>query len=88
MSYFEHYFNLAGERTLRGYGRPVNLTRFDAMHWMTSAQDLWPIAEHLERIPHISLVPPGAARRLTPLAPQLQAAGLLDHPTAGPRRRR
>jgi hypothetical protein len=88
MSYFEHYFNLAGERTLRGYGRPVNLTRFDAMHWMTSAQDLWPIAEHLERIPHISLLPPTAARRLTPLAPQLQAAGLLDHPTAGPRRRR
>jgi hypothetical protein len=88
MSYFEHYFNLAGERTLRGYGRPVNLTRFDAMHWMTSAQDLWPIAQHLERIPHISLLPPTAARRLTPLAPQLQAAGLLDHPTAGPRRRR
>jgi hypothetical protein len=88
MSYFEHYFNLAGERTLRGYGRPVNLTRFDAMHWMTSAQDLWPIAEHLEQIPHISLLPPTAARRLTPLAPQLQAAGLLDHPTAGPRRRR
>jgi hypothetical protein len=88
ISYFEHYFNLAGERTLRGYGRPVNLTRFDAMHWMTSAQDLWPIAQHLERIPHISLLPPTAARRLTPLAPQLQAAGLLDHPTAGPRRRR
>ena len=28
MSYFEHYFNLAGEKTLRGYSRPVNLTRF------------------------------------------------------------
>jgi hypothetical protein len=25
MSYFEHYYNLEGERTLRGYGRPVNL---------------------------------------------------------------
>src|SRR5437868_15202408 len=29
MSYFEHYFNLEGERTLRGHGRPVNLARFD-----------------------------------------------------------
>jgi hypothetical protein len=84
MSYFEQYFNLAGERTLRGYGRPVNLARFDAMHWMTSSEDLWPIAEHLERIPHITLVPPAAARGLTPLGPQLRAAGLLGHPTAGP----
>lgn len=85
MSYFEQYFNLAGERTLRGYGRPVNLARFDRTHWMTSAKDLWWIAEHLERIPHVPLVPPGAARGLTRLGPDLRAAGLLRHPTAGPR---
>ncbi|HXN04644.1 MAG TPA: hypothetical protein VN895_07410 [Candidatus Acidoferrum sp.] len=87
MSYFEQYFNLAGERTLRGYGRPVNLARFDRLHWMTSVEDLWWIAEHLERIPHVPLVPPAAARGLTRLGPQLRAAGLLVHPTAGPGRR-
>src|SRR5207237_7704810 len=71
MSYFEHYFNLEGELTLRGHGRPVNLARFDRLHWMTSAVDLWPIAEHLARIPHVPRVraapaggpPAGAARR-------------------------
>jgi len=84
MSYFEVYFNLDGERTLRGHGRPVNLARFDPLHWMTSENDLWAIAEHLERIPHTSLLPSGVARRLTPLDPQLRAAGLLNHPTAGP----
>jgi len=87
MSYFEQYFNLAGERTLRGHGRPVNLARFDGLRWMTSTEDLWPIARHLERIPHVALVPTAAARRLTRLGPQLRAAGLLGHPTAGPRRR-
>jgi hypothetical protein len=87
MSYFEQYFNLLGERTLRGYGRPVNLARFDRLRWMTSAEDLWSIAEHLERIPHVPLVPPAAARRLTPIGADLRAAGLLVHPTAGPRRR-
>ena len=87
MSYFEQYFNLAGERTLRGHGRPVNLARFDGLRWMTSTEDLWPIARHLERIPHVALVLPAAARRLTRLGPQLRAAGLLGHPTAGPRRR-
>jgi hypothetical protein len=82
MSYFEHYFNLEGERTLRGHGRPVNLARFDRLHWMTSAAPLWPIAEHLERIPHVALVPPGIGRRLTRLDDRLRAAGLLNHPTA------
>src|ERR1700737_5657196 len=84
MSYFEHYFNLDAERTLRGYGRPVNLTRFDRLNWMTAEADLSPLAEHLERIPHIPLLPAAAARPLTPLAPQLRAAGLLAHPAAGP----
>ncbi len=86
MSYFEHYFNLNGERTLRGHGRPVNLARFDPLHWLTSEVDLWPIAEHLERIPHVALVPSGAARRLTRVSARLWAADLLAHPTARTRR--
>ena len=80
MSYFEHYFNLAGERTLRGYGRPVNLGRFDRLHWMTSEADLWPIAEHLERIPHVSLLPAGVGRRLSKLDARLFEAGTIYHP--------
>lgn len=80
MSYFEHYYNLAGERTLRGYGRPVNLVRFDRLHWMTTENDLWAIAGHLERIPHVSLLPPAVARALSPLDGRLKAAGLLHHP--------
>src|SRR5262249_10867974 len=36
LSYFNIYFNLRGERTLRRYSRPVNLTRFDSSNWMTS----------------------------------------------------
>src|SRR5437016_3566515 len=86
MSYFEHYYNLAGERTLRGHGRPVNLARFDGLHWMTAEEDLWPIAEHLERIPHVALLPPGVAGHLTPLDRRLKAAGLLGYPTAGTRK--
>ncbi len=87
MSYFEQYFNLRGERTLRGYGRPVNLARFDRLHWMTTEVDLWRIAEHLERIPHVPLVPSAVGRRLTRLDARLRAAGLLDHPAAGPGKR-
>jgi hypothetical protein len=56
MSYFEHYFNLSREKTLREYSRPVNLTRFDGIHWMTSEEELWPICDHLVKIPHVPLL--------------------------------
>src|SRR5438552_5935076 len=65
MSYFEHYFNLRGERTMRGHGRPVNLSRFDALGWMTAEGDLWAIAEYLDEIPHRPLLAPGQDRGLT-----------------------
>ncbi len=88
MSYFEHYFNLGGERTLRGHGRPVNLARFDRLYWMTSEADLWPIAEHLERIPHRPLIPSSVARRLTRVDGRLWVAGLLRYPAARHNQRR
>ena len=39
MSYFEHYYNLRKEKTLRNYSRPVNLKRFDSIGWMTAEED-------------------------------------------------
>lgn len=56
MSYFNAYFNLRGERTLRRYSRPVNLARFDRLNWMTTEKPVWFIAEHLCEIPHIRLL--------------------------------
>src|SRR6266513_6076870 len=47
MSYFNIYFNLRFERTLRRYSRPVNLSRFAHLHWMTTNKPIWFIAEHL-----------------------------------------
>src|SRR5580765_1331409 len=36
MSYFNIYFNMRGERTLRNFSNTVNLARFDGEKWMTS----------------------------------------------------
>jgi hypothetical protein len=52
LSYFEHYYNLKGEKTLRAYSRPINLKRFDRIDWMTSAEPLWAIPEYLCEISH------------------------------------
>src|SRR2546429_8638204 len=65
MSYFNIYFNLRGERTLRRYSRPVNLARFDHLNWMRTDKPIWIIAEHLFEIPHISLLTSAMKKNLT-----------------------
>ena len=64
MSYFEHYFNLRGERTLRSYSVPVNLTRLDSLHWMTSEEDVWFVPELLIAARHYPIIPDKVARIL------------------------
>lgn len=49
MSYFEHYYNLQREKTLRGYTRPLDLKTFDHCQWMTRAETMHHIAEKLDK---------------------------------------
>src|SRR5450631_3395619 len=76
MSYFEHYYNLRREKTLRNYSRPVNLRRFDAMGWMTAEEDVWAIPEYLCTISHTPLLSPAVERHLGRVDDRLFAAGL------------
>jgi hypothetical protein len=75
MSYFEHYYNSAGEKTLRTYSRPVNLRRFDRIGWMTAEEDLWPISDYLFSIPHTRLLTSGVVRNLNHMDARLMLAG-------------
>ncbi len=76
MSYFDSYFNLLGERTLRGFAtKPVDLKKFDSRNWMTTSEDLWYIAEHLCEIPHTRVLTPAMEKRLTRIGPRNLAAG-------------
>jgi len=77
MSYFEHYYNLKREKTLRTYGGPVKLSRFDAMGWMTAEEDVWAIPEYLTTIRHTPLLRPGLDRGLRRVDDRLFAAGLV-----------
>jgi hypothetical protein len=77
MSYFEHYFNPAGEKSLRTYSRPVNLKQFDRWDWMTSEDNVWAVPNHLVDIPHVRLITPAMERRLARMDKRLYAAGRL-----------
>ncbi|GDY09631.1 MAG: hypothetical protein DWI21_05095 [Planctomycetota bacterium] len=75
MSYYEHYFNAAGEKTLRTFSRPVNLHRFDRLNWMTTEDDVWEICEYLCTIPHTRVLTPAIERRRRSVDARLFAAG-------------
>jgi hypothetical protein len=79
MSYFNVYFNLRGERTLRRYSRTVNLARFDRLDWMTTEKPVWFIAEYLCEIPHTPLLRSTMEKRLTRVDPRTIAGEMVGH---------
>ena len=66
-------------RTLRRYSRPVNLARFDHLHWMITDKPVWFIAEHLCEIPHISLLTPAMEKNLTRVDRRTLRGEMLGH---------
>ncbi|MGH9530313.1 MAG: hypothetical protein ACRD2S_10395 [Terriglobales bacterium] len=77
LSYFDVYFNLRRERSLRTFSRPVSLARFDDREWMTTDKPLWFIAEYLFEIHHYRLLAPGTEKRLHRLDDRSFRAGCL-----------
>jgi hypothetical protein len=77
MSYFEHYYNPKGEKTLRAYSRPVNLRQFDRWDWMTSAENVWVVPNYLCDLKHTSILTTAMSKKLAPMDKRLYAAGRL-----------
>ncbi len=66
LSYFEFYINTIGEKTMRSYSDPVNLSRFDKDDWMTTENDLEFIGDYLFKIPHKKIIDAKSIRSLSP----------------------
>jgi hypothetical protein len=81
MSYFEHYFNLRAEKSLRRYSQPVSLKRFDPIHWMTAEDNVWAVPEYLGTIPHRPVIAPDRVKDLKRVDRRLFEAGLLGRVT-------
>ncbi|MBV9572556.1 MAG: hypothetical protein JOY93_00770 [Acidobacteriales bacterium] len=64
LSYFDTYFNLRRERTLRTYSRPVSLARFDQQRWEITNKPLWFIAMYLFEVHHYKLLSPAMIKKL------------------------
>ncbi|MHB0977880.1 MAG: transglutaminase-like domain-containing protein [Minisyncoccota bacterium] len=55
MSYFHEYFINNGEKTLRSFSRPFDLSKFGT-EWLTSEKDLYYIVEALDNSPHTQIL--------------------------------
>jgi hypothetical protein len=76
MSYFEQYYNIEREKTLRGYTGPLNLKSFDRFDWLTKDEPLDLIAQRTETIRRVNLIPAVLADRLSPVDERSYQAGL------------
>jgi hypothetical protein len=83
MTYFEHYYNMHGEKTLRGYTQPLNLNAFDYVQWMTRDETMELIARRLDKIRRFPLLTVPMIRRLSPVDKRSIQAGLFGANVAG-----
>lgn len=77
MSYFELYFNVRGEKTLRSYTVPLNLRTFDKLNWMVSDEHIEAIARRLDEIRKVPLITPSMAARLSLVDRRSYQTGML-----------
>jgi len=83
LSYFEQFYNVAGEKTLRAYTLPLDLTRFDALGWTLHDGPMDRIAEALDKKRRISIITDEAVRQLSFADERSRKAGLLGADEAG-----
>jgi hypothetical protein len=83
MSYFEQFYNVEHEKTLRGYTLPLHLSAFDPWDWMARDDCLERIAQKLDRIRKVPVLTQPMIDHLSPVDERSYRAGLFGADEAG-----
>jgi hypothetical protein len=83
MSYFDFYFNIAGDKSLRSYSLPLNLSIYNPRQWVTTSDDLEYIGDKLEKIHHFPVVETRMIKKLKKASETILRAGMLGSNMAG-----
>lgn len=83
MSYFDFYFNISGDKSLRSYSLPLDLSIYNSRNWMTTDDDLEYIGDKLENMRHFPLVDDEMIKNLKKASESALKAGLLGSNEAG-----
>jgi hypothetical protein len=77
LSYFEDYFNLDREKTLRGYSVVLDLAAFNHLDWRVCDEKLEQIMEALDKVRHYPLLSKAQVEALSPVDDRRFNAGTL-----------
>lgn len=77
MSYFEDFYNLRGERSLRAYTRPIDLTHYNRFQWRSSNQGADVIEQRLKKLTPVRLFSAETAAALGKVDQRSYEAGML-----------
>ncbi len=83
MSYFDFYFNTDGDKSLRSYSVPLDLTIYDPRHWTTTDEDLEFIGDRLEQLRHYPVINDKMIRNLKRASSLMMKAGMLGSNAEG-----
>ncbi len=83
LSYFEDFFNVDREKTLRSYSAPLDLSRFDPLGWETRDGAMDVIAARLDTARHFPLITARQEARLARVDERFFRAGMLGINRAG-----
>jgi hypothetical protein len=77
MSYFEDFYNVLGEKSLRGFTVPLDLSRLDGLAWMETDDGLDAVAQRLDALDRTPVLTAGMVAGLSRLDARSLAAGML-----------
>ena len=83
MSYFDFYFNIAGDKSLRSYSLPLDLSVYNSRHWSTTDEDLEYIGDKLDRMRHYPVITENMIKRLHKASETMLKAGMLGSNAEG-----
>src|SRR5512136_2323328 len=83
MSYFDFYFNTDGDKSLRSYSVPLNLTVYNTRNWKTTDEDLEYIGDKLEQLRHYPVVNDRMIKKLKRASDIMLQAGMLGSNAEG-----
>jgi hypothetical protein len=83
MSYFDFYFNTDGDKSLRSYSVPLNLTVYDKRNWKTTDEDLEYIGDKLEQLRHYPVADDRMIKKLKRASDIMLQAGMLGSKAEG-----
>ena len=83
MSYFDFYFNINGDKSLRSYSVPLDLSKFEALNWSTTDDDLEYIGDKLESLRHYPVTNKHMTDKLYKASESMMQAGMLGSKAEG-----